>query len=160
MKTAIIIALIPIVVLFLGCGQKENRHAVLLFGAKSTPNYEDVEVGVDIIKNGQILSVGGYGELATEEWGSLTYSYTNGKNYTFKKGGVGAWSPPGEDFKEISGDADIELFAYLLTATANDKLEPSSMIVREKWKIPQGRFKLKIKTDNKSEQATPSKLSD
>lgn len=131
--------------LLFGCTEEKNEHAVLLVGPQSFPDYESVELGVDLIVNDKQLSVGGDGHLADDEWGALKYRYTNGESHTFRKGGVVAWSPPGENFEEISGKAQVVLFAYLLDAKAGDDLTPSSMVVRKKWRIPEGPFNLKIK---------------
>lgn len=130
--------------LLCGCQAKGGQYTVLFVGAKSDPAFEDVKEGTDFIASKQPLAVFGLGELGRDEWGLLTSIYTNGESRTFKKGGVVAWAPAGVDFKEVSGKADVELVAYLVSVRANAKLEPSSMVLKKKWKIAKGSFKLDL----------------
>src|SRR5690606_32587288 len=111
-----------------------------LVGAKSTPIFDEVEAGINLIGGDRPLSVFGYGDLGREEWGHLTYTLTNGESHTFRKGGVVSWSPTDVDFKEIVGEADVDLVAYLLSAKTDSNQHPISMVLKKKWRISKGPF--------------------
>ena len=145
MKNHKILILLLSLTLHLGCGSAENQYAVLLVGAKSTPDFDDVPVNVDLVSIGEELAVFGYGDLGEKEWGELTCRFSYGEPHSFRRGGVIVWSPPNANFEEIFGEASVELFAYLISMKAKKEFDPpSSAVVTKKSRIPPGPFNLKI----------------
>jgi hypothetical protein len=134
----IIIAYILLIISFMAsCKEKESTRLAFLVGAKSSPAFEDLQVGKEV-PLGECISVAGSGDFGEKKWGKITIDWMDNQKIVFESGGVVSWSPLKSREIKVTGDLDIPLVAYLLKVSVDDQMHPKKMWLIHKWQLEPG----------------------